>query len=194
MAKTKSTFGNNATFTFDGFAQHENLESTHNTQSEVREAYLDFSLGLLDIRLGKQIIAWGRADKLNPTDNLTPRDYTLLVPEDEEQRLGTSAAVFNYPFSNYDYVLTGVWMPRIHENVVPLNRPANAVFTASIPDTDQVAIRLNRTGGDLDWSVSYLDGVNLNPEVQLTGINGSSLAFRCTTKRCKYWAWMPPPH
>ena len=57
----------------------------------IREAYLDLSHGPLDLRIGKQIIAWGRADRINPTDNLTPRDYTLLVPDDDDQRLGTPA-------------------------------------------------------------------------------------------------------
>ena len=33
----------------------------------------------------------GRADRINPTDNLTPRDFTLLVPDDEDQRFGTAA-------------------------------------------------------------------------------------------------------
>jgi len=28
----------------------------------------------LDIRIGRQRIAWGTADKLNPTDNLNPDD------------------------------------------------------------------------------------------------------------------------
>jgi hypothetical protein len=44
---------------------------------DLREAYIDiygFVLPDLDIRLGRQRIAWGTGDKINPTDNLNPHD------------------------------------------------------------------------------------------------------------------------
>ena len=42
-----------------------------------KEAYLDvygFLCKDLDVRIGRQRITWGSADKLNPTDNLNPDD------------------------------------------------------------------------------------------------------------------------
>jgi len=53
---------------------------------ELREAYIDAYLGPLDLRLGRQIIAWGRADLLNPTDNLTPRNMMVLCYSGAESR------------------------------------------------------------------------------------------------------------
>jgi len=44
---------------------------------DIREAYVDFKgfiFDNLDLRIGRQRIAWGTADKLNPTDNLNPDD------------------------------------------------------------------------------------------------------------------------
>ena len=45
---------------------------------QLREAYLDLN-GLLhssiDIRIGRQRIAWGSADRLNPSDNLNPQEF-----------------------------------------------------------------------------------------------------------------------
>ena len=44
---------------------------------EIREAYVQlygFLTKNLDLKVGKQRIAWGTADKLNPTDNLNPYD------------------------------------------------------------------------------------------------------------------------
>jgi hypothetical protein len=44
---------------------------------DLREAYVDlygFLFDNLDLRIGRQRIAWGTADKLNPTDNLNPDD------------------------------------------------------------------------------------------------------------------------
>lgn len=45
---------------------------------ELDEAYVkydDFIFNKLDLTVGKQRIAWGAADKLNPTDNLNPNDF-----------------------------------------------------------------------------------------------------------------------
>ncbi|MEO0206913.1 MAG: hypothetical protein ABIL22_09610, partial [candidate division WOR-3 bacterium] len=44
---------------------------------DIREAYIDilkFPLENIDLRIGRQRIAWGTADKINPTDNLNPLD------------------------------------------------------------------------------------------------------------------------
>ncbi len=38
------------------------------------EAYLDASLGPVDVRLGSQLINWGTADGINPTSVVNPRD------------------------------------------------------------------------------------------------------------------------
>ena len=43
----------------------------------LREAYVDlyeFLSPNLDLRIGRQRIAWGTADKINPTDNINPDD------------------------------------------------------------------------------------------------------------------------
>jgi hypothetical protein len=51
------------------------------TDAFIWEAYLDiYGLGIdgLDVRIGKQRIAWGTADKMNPTDNLNPYDLANI--------------------------------------------------------------------------------------------------------------------
>ncbi len=54
----------------------------------IREAYVDLYLGKIEFRVGKQISPWGRADGLNPTDNLTPSDYFVRSPDHDDMRLG----------------------------------------------------------------------------------------------------------
>jgi hypothetical protein len=53
----------------------------------VEEAYADLTYKALDLRVGRQIVAWGKADLVNPTDNLSPRDFTDPLESDDE-RLG----------------------------------------------------------------------------------------------------------
>ena len=47
---------------------------------DLREGYLDlyqFFSDYVDVRIGKQIFAWGRADRLNPTSNVSPVATTI---------------------------------------------------------------------------------------------------------------------
>ena len=53
----------------------EDLGAQYPTDLSLWEAYVDiysFLFPSLDLRIGKQRLAWGTADKLNPTDNLNP--------------------------------------------------------------------------------------------------------------------------
>ncbi len=57
----------------------------------LRELYTNFYLGPLDLRIGQQIIMWGRADGINPTNNLTPVDLRVRSPEEDDRRMGNLA-------------------------------------------------------------------------------------------------------
>jgi hypothetical protein len=76
---------------------------------DLREAYVNLYAGPLDLRLGKQIVVWGRADALNPTSNITPVDFRIHSPVEDDRRLGNVGA---RAFLNFAPVrLEGVWMP-----------------------------------------------------------------------------------
>ncbi|NIS45509.1 MAG: hypothetical protein GWN61_05650 [candidate division Zixibacteria bacterium] len=80
------------------------------------EAYLNLYLGSFDIRVGKQIYAWGRADGFNPTDNLTSWDYTDFL-DTEDERLGLISARVDYYFG--DWILEGILAPTFKPSVFP---------------------------------------------------------------------------
>ena len=85
---------------------------------ELREAYIDvygFLLENLDIRIGRQRIAWGTADKLNPTDNLNPDDLEDLFNFGE--KLGSNSLKATYYLGNV--TLTGVFVPVFTPAVLP---------------------------------------------------------------------------
>ncbi|MFH1288112.1 MAG: hypothetical protein ABII25_05390 [bacterium] len=62
----------------------------HNFSDEIRnryilnEGYFDFYLDKFDVRIGRQIIPWGRADSFKPTDQFKIYDYTDFTKQDEE--------------------------------------------------------------------------------------------------------------
>lgn len=48
---------------------------TEEDQLRLREAYLDYQAGKWDFRVGRQVIAWGKADNVTVTDLICPIDY-----------------------------------------------------------------------------------------------------------------------
>ncbi|MCS7228914.1 MAG: hypothetical protein N2252_06820 [Candidatus Kryptonium sp.] len=85
---------------------------------EIREAYVDlkdFVIDNLDLKIGRQRIAWGTADKLNPTDNLNPDDLEDIW--DYGRHLGSNAIKLSYYLG--DFTITGVFIPTFTPSVLP---------------------------------------------------------------------------
>lgn len=55
-------------------------------EAKLYEGYVDHRAGPYDIRLGQQIVSWGRADAINPTDNLNPQDLREIVTISADDR------------------------------------------------------------------------------------------------------------
>ncbi len=168
---------------------------------EIREAYVQlygFFTKNLDITIGRQRIAWGTADVINPTDNLNPYDMEDIL--DFGRHRGSNAIDLQYYFNN-DFSLQGVYVPFFQ----PANLPAG-IFAGSLNSsidlhpgmvleeyTDTISMPENNlwesatTGlrfkgfvGGIDFSVSYVwgrDGLPYNtkntmmPAVTQGGIN-----------------------
>ncbi len=145
----------------------DNLRRDNRFQGRLLEAYANFYLGSVDIRVGKQNIVWGRADGLNPTDVLTPKDFTLLSAKDEEERrIGTYSVKANY--YRGDYTLSLIWLPIFNPSTIPLTAPPGFRLTEDKRShgrwTEQgFAAKLDHTGGDFDWSLSYYYGLDVIP-------------------------------
>ena len=94
---------------------------------EIREAYVQlfgFLTKNLDLKIGRQRITWGTADKLNPTDNLNPYDLEDIL--DFGRHRGSDAISLNYYFSS-DFSLQGVFIPFFQPANMPVGVFANAL-------------------------------------------------------------------
>ena len=133
-------------------------------RGELREAFVTFTSGPFELRAGRQIIAWGRADGINPTDNLTAQDLTLLAPDDSDRRLGATALRFTY--SHGDISATAIWLPEFRSHRIPVPA-ALGDLPASTREwrADQFAVRIEQTGRAIDWSVSGFGGRDLTPDL-----------------------------
>ena len=151
------------------------------SSGRVREAYVDFDAEPFSLRAGRQIIALGRADRINPTDSLSPRDFTLLVPDDEQQRNGIDALRLRYAV-NPALSLTAV-VAKSEANLTPQGlMPVNLVLAELARETEW-ALKLDHSGSGVDWSVSYFDGLSRAIRYRLDFANPRAPLFRGDVER-----------
>lgn len=169
----------------EGRVSNPDVGNDGDTDSILLEGYVTAHFEQADLRIGKQIVPWGRADGINPTDNLTPHDYQVLLPFEEDQRLGTTAIKLD-AYLSADYTLTLFTTPYFLPSRLPF--PAEGATLVEMRPAarwsdSEVGVRLNRVGGKMDWSASYFHGYNLLPEVYPLGMTagGPLLALRYAT-------------
>jgi hypothetical protein len=147
----------------EGWADVQTGQPSGHLSHRVRQAYAQLGVGSFDFRAGLQIFPWGRADGLNPTDHLTPRQYTFLTRDTDDQRFGTpalSATWFSGPLS-----VTGIWLAGFRSGVLPWP-PAPFPPTRDLDPQDpqaQWAVRLESVQDRFEGSVSYFDGYSVQP-------------------------------
>jgi hypothetical protein len=173
IARTpKETYG-------DGFAEARIRygllgDGQQTTVVDLREAYVNLYAGPFSLRLGQQIVVWGRADALNPTSNLTPVDWRVKSPIEDDLRVGNAGA---RAFLNFaPFRLEGVWMPVYSPTELPsVTLPTEVYYSNPIfPSVDlrngTEAARLHLLLPAIELSVSYLHGWALLPGLTRTGV------------------------
>jgi len=139
---------------------------------DLREAYVNLYAGPLDLRLGQQIIVWGRADAVNPTNNLTPVDLRVHSPNEDDRRLGNFAA---RAFLNFQpFRLEGVWVPLYTPSELPIGTVENANFVPGVFPPPRLengteAARLHLELPAIELSASYLYGYAPLPGLEYAG-------------------------
>jgi hypothetical protein len=141
---------------------------------DLREAYINAYLGPVDLRLGKQVVVWGRADLLNPTNNLTPNDMRIRSPIEDDRRVGNVGARAFVRLAPIR--IEGVWMPSYVATELPtVSLPQYVSFGTPAYPTPQLknwleAIRVHLELPSFEMSVSYLHGYSPLPGLTLTSL------------------------
>ena len=154
-------------------------DHVQSTTLQLREAYVNTYLGRLDLRLGQQIIVWGRADVLNPTSNLTPTDLRVHSPIEDDRRIGNVGARAFLRFSPFR--LEGVWMPMYVPTTLPsVGLPEFVSYGApKYPSPNlqngTVAGRLHLELAKFETSVSFVQGF-----APLPGLTRGDIVFDLT--------------
>lgn len=118
--------------------------------------------------LGRQLIRWGKADILNPTDRFAPRDFLAVVDNDF---LGVTAARLTYEAKAGTLDL--VYTPRFTPSRGPLLgqrwTPPLPVRDAGsrFPGGPQFGARWNHLASGYEFSLSFFEGFNHLPLIDV---------------------------
>lgn len=134
---------------------------------DLEEYYAEFNFSSFDLKVGKQIFSWGKADGFNPTDNLNPRDYVDLFVE--EEKIGVPAINLLYYWNDFTFDL--IFIPTYTPTRLPLLNSRHSFLDPEAPtvvngrelpadtlSSSQTGIRISRHFSGWDLSASYYDG------------------------------------
>lgn len=153
---------------FDGRVQGANLTRSYTVSWDVREAYARTAFRSFDVKAGRQIIVWGRADKVNPTDTWSTRDFTLLAPNDDDQHLGVASVQVSW--SAGAFRATGLWQPEWRYPGLPRPPLPVGVSLRNLPPSAparQFGMKIDHSGAGPDWSLSYSHAIDRTPDLAL---------------------------
>lgn len=132
-----------------------------------RRLTVSYHKGRLNLELGKQLIRWGKADILNPTDRLAPRDF-LNVVHSEFLPVTAARVIYGGQTDSIDLIAAPLFTP----SRVPLLNQRWGGLAADYPVIDlpsrfpggtQFAARWNHIGRAAEFSLSWFDGFNHQP-------------------------------
>lgn len=158
---------------FDNTNLFVSLNAIHNdilpgqTGIELREAYFDYTSDKWDLRIGRQIIIWGKADGLRITDLVSPYDMTEFLARDyDDIRLPVDAVKLRFLRESMDIEL--LWLPIVQAGILPLagnpwapEPPDFSAFQKVIlekPNLPEKTLANSELGGRISF---YLPGVDL---------------------------------
>ncbi len=133
----------------------------------VRRLSAAYTRGRLTVEAGKQLIRWGKADVLTPTDRFAPRDFLNVVDSDF---LPITAARVTYGTQSDTVDL--IFSPRLTPSRVPLLNQRWAVLPQGVPIHEldpalpggsQFGARWNHIGGVAEYSFSFYNGFDHLP-------------------------------
>ena len=90
---------------------------------EAKEAWIDFTSPLIDVRAGNQIISWGAADQINPTDQWNARE--MSDPLLSQKLPQTTARAYFHPPEYSNLVFEFLYSPFFRQSILPLNLPTD---------------------------------------------------------------------
>ena len=132
--------------------------TSNEAKVDVREAYLAWYPSWGEVKLGKQIYAWGAVDGNNPTDNLNPYDYYYIFQPGSNRKIGVLSANLKY-YSDW-WNFEAVVIPQHTGNRIPFDEPDFPLsqFTEFLDPRDNVVEVENPFEFGGKWQINLKNG------------------------------------
>jgi hypothetical protein len=153
----------------------------------IRRLAATINAGRLTLDLGKQLIRWARADVLNPIDRFAPRDFLNVIDAQFFPVIAARASLQVGPET-----FEAVWVPQLTPSRMPLLTqrwtvlpplpPGTSIVDAGsrFPRRSQAGGRWRHTGGRFETGLSYFDGFNHLPRIDVRALDESATVFALT--------------
>ena len=129
--------------------------------------YFSWLRGPVDIRVGRQIVRWGKTDQISPVDNLNPQDLREFITHDLEDRKIPNWMVRARLFSDF-FTVEGIYLPFFESSRIDYFGTDWAIFRhmnrigvhEEEPDrkfkNGEGGVRVTKTISGWDLGLSYL--------------------------------------
>lgn len=129
--------------------------------------YFSWLSGPVDIRVGRQIVRWGKTDQISPVDNLNPQDLREFITHDLEDRKIPNWMVRARLFSDF-FTVEGIYLPFFESSRIDYFGTDWAIFRhmnrigvhEEEPDlkfkNGEGGVRVTKTISGWDLGLSYL--------------------------------------
>jgi hypothetical protein len=154
----------------------------------IRRLSFIYNRGRVTAEAGKQLIRWGKADILNPTDRFAPRDF-LSVTDNDFLSVTAGRLIYEGGSDSVEVVL----QPRFTTSRTPLLNQRWTVIPeqfqgvqirdlgARVPGGPQAGVRWNHLGDGFEASLSFYEGHNHLPNID------GAIDFRVRTADVQRW-------
>ena len=164
-----SGMGENSTFFVRSFLSHDGRAGDE-VKLDLKQAYIDYYTGWTAFRFGKQLMTWGKADEINPTDVLNPQDLSNILEDKIIRKIGLFALKANWYFGGFD--LETIWKPQFEAMKLPqpgskwnflsvqeISEMPSPTYPSGDLDNTEWGLRLSKTVSMFDFSLSFYDGL-----------------------------------
>jgi hypothetical protein len=164
--RMEMTVENETALAFVSFNGLKNQTLPKQSGIELREAYLDYTAVNWDVRIGRQIVVWGKADGVQITDVVSPMDYTEFLARDyDDIRIPVDAFKIRYfqDMVTYEFI----WAPSFQAAILPtgenpwsiqMEAPAGKQILLDEPLVPENTLGNSEIGGKVSL---YLPGIDL---------------------------------
>ena len=169
----------------------DDIEDDYRTQLMIDDAYIQGRLSdNIDIKIGRQIVVWGKSDSIRVTDVINPLDNRHLGMTDiEDLRLSVGMIKLDYYYEDWDFSFINIFESRIMKEATARSEffPVDSIF-AFAPNPfidlktpknswDDMQFAMAAKGVFSGWDLSFYGAYvldqkwHINPKTQKREVN-----------------------